>query len=265
MSDNLSKSVVAAGQNNAHTTINDIAGELDAAITHNISVLVDNTNAASITAANLADAFFFTLDDDSPAPTAAITITVASAVQRGAFAVYNNTSYAATITISGQTLTAPVVGSGGWAVLLCDGSDVVVAMENTAISSDSISVNTINEKTAASGVTIDGVLLKDGRALRSQSIAYAASITPDCDLGLNVVVGALTAAITVNAPSNPQTGDVLHINFLQDGTGSFGITWDSVFKKATDPTAGTANQVAATSFQYNGTNWVQQGGAFTWF
>lgn len=96
-----------------------------------------------------------------------------------------------------------------------------------------------------------------------QDIAYAATITPDLSAGTQIVVAALTGGLTINAPTNAVKGEVLDFSFTQDGTGARAITWNAVFKKAADG-AGTANQVAATSFMFDGTNWVQRGGALTW-
>ncbi|MBI2801231.1 MAG: hypothetical protein HYX63_13300 [Gammaproteobacteria bacterium] len=98
-----------------------------------------------------------------------------------------------------------------------------------------------------------------------QNLAYAATVTPDASLGERVNIGALTAAITIGAPTNPTLGAKLSFTFLQNATGGFGITWNAVFKKAADPAAGGAATVASTEFQYNGANWVQQGGALAWF
>ena len=89
-----------------------------------------------------------------------------------------------------------------------------------------------------------------------QAVAYAAAITPDANAGNRVDVGALTGNITVNAPSNPQQGQVLEIAFTQDATGSRAITWNAVFKAQT-LTAGGANTKAIYSFRYDGTHWVQ--------
>jgi hypothetical protein len=97
----------------------------------------------------------------------------------------------------------------------------------------------------------------------AQSIAYAATITPDAALGERVIVGVLTGNLTINAPTNPRTGGMLVFSFAQDATGGRTITWNSVFKKAADG-AGAANQKGATSFVYDGANWVQVGGALAW-
>lgn len=98
----------------------------------------------------------------------------------------------------------------------------------------------------------------------AQSLAYAAAITVDASKGERIVVGALTGALTINAPTNPQLGAALEFAFLQDGTGGRVITWNAAFKKAADG-AGTANQRASTRYLYDGTNWIQQGGALAWF
>ena len=69
--------------------------------------------------------------------------------------------------------------------------------------------------------------------------------------------------LTISAPSNPRTGGMLVFAFTQDVTGGRTITWNAAFKKAADG-AGTANQKGATSFVYDGTNWVQVGGGLGW-
>jgi hypothetical protein len=53
----------------------------------------------------------------------------------------------------------------------------------------------------------------------AQSIAYAATITPDAALGERVIVGVLTGNLTINAPTNPRTGGMLVFSFAQDATG----------------------------------------------
>jgi hypothetical protein len=97
----------------------------------------------------------------------------------------------------------------------------------------------------------------------AQSIAYAATITLDARLSERVIVGALTGNLTINAPTNPRTGAMLVFSFAQDATGGRTMSWNSVFKKAADG-AGAANQKGATSFVYDGANWVQVGGALLW-
>ena len=54
MSNNLDLSQVAAAQNRKEVTINDQAGEIDAALTDDLEVLVDDTNAVTLTAAQFA-------------------------------------------------------------------------------------------------------------------------------------------------------------------------------------------------------------------
>ncbi len=98
----------------------------------------------------------------------------------------------------------------------------------------------------------------------SQSIAYAAAITPDANLGRVIIVGALTGALTVNAPNNTRAGDVLIFHFTQDATGSRVVTWNGAYRKAADA-AGGAGQKGSTAFFHDGTDLVQIGGALTWY
>lgn len=96
-----------------------------------------------------------------------------------------------------------------------------------------------------------------------QSVAYAAAIDTDALAGQVVIVGQLTGNITVNAPTNPSVGAKLTYVFEQDGTGSRVVTWNAVFNTPTD-SGGAAGETGAVTFVYNGTSWVQVGGALAW-
>ena len=77
MTNNLDLSQVAAGQNQKEVTINDQAGQLDAALTANLALGIDSSNAYTLTDSELRRHFFFDLDPDGgDAPDAAITLTV---------------------------------------------------------------------------------------------------------------------------------------------------------------------------------------------
>ena len=98
-----------------------------------------------------------------------------------------------------------------------------------------------------------------------QTLAYAATLgAHDAANGERIVVGVLTGGITIPAPTNPRIHQRLAFSFTQDATGGRVITWNAAFKKAADG-AGTANQVGSTQYMFDGTNWVQQGGALAWF
>lgn len=94
-----------------------------------------------------------------------------------------------------------------------------------------------------------------------QSPAYAASLAIDFSLAVgnqDVVIGALTGAITLAAPTNvPARGKEVCIYLLQDGTGVRIPTWNAAYKGATLVGSGTANQKAIVKFRSDGTNLVQ--------
>lgn len=73
-----------------------------------------------------------------------------------------------------------------------------------------------------------------------------------------------SANLTINAPTSARKGDELDITIVHPAGGAVTVTWASVFKKAADGTA-TAASSGSTRFVYNGTNWVQKGGALTYF
>ena len=66
-----------------------------------------------------------------------------------------------------------------------------------------------------------------GSSNTEQSIAYAATITPDLETGNVIKVGDLTADITVANPSNATTGEEVYIRFTMDSTGGWEITLGS--------------------------------------
>jgi hypothetical protein len=126
MTNNLNLTQMTEAQNSKEVTHNDSNGELDAAITGKFSVLVNSSNAATLAIADLRRANLITIDNDSPAPTNAITITV-TAMQRGSFAILNNTSFTVTAEISGQTADSPTVAPGEAITVTTDGTDLYLA------------------------------------------------------------------------------------------------------------------------------------------
>ncbi len=94
---------------------------------------------------------------------------------------------------------------------------------------------------------------------KPQAVIYApaasGTVTVDSSIGDAVHIIMPAGNITMAAPTNARIGKRLDVTVLQDSGGSRTITWN-----AADGTGG-ANTVGATSFVYNGTNWVQVGGA----
>ncbi len=91
-----------------------------------------------------------------------------------------------------------------------------------------------------------------------QTIAYAASITPDPFVG-NVVEVTLTGALTINAPGNGPyvPGQTLTFILIQDGTGGRTMTFNAAYKTNWTPST-TAGKTNTIRFVYDGTSWWQQ-------
>ena len=125
MSNNLNITQLTSAQENKETTINDANGELDAAITVQADFAIDDSDVRTLTNAELRRTAIFHIIDDTTPPDAAITLTL-PATSRGIFALLNLTSFAVTVTISGQAVTAPVVASGATtpSLLTSDGVNV---------------------------------------------------------------------------------------------------------------------------------------------
>lgn len=96
----------------------------------------------------------------------------------------------------------------------------------------------------------------------SSAPVYAATITPViAGANTTVVPGILTGNIAIGAPTgNIQVGSLLGFSFTQDATGGRTITWNAVFSFTANG-AGAGNQKGATNFVWDGSRWVQFGGA----
>ena len=67
---------------------------------------------------------------------------------------------------------------------------------------------------------------------------------------------------TLNAPTNPTTGQFISILVIQDSTGSRTLTFNAIyeFKDDTAPTlTTTASKGDVFVFRYNGSNWIVTG------
>lgn len=78
----------------------------------------------------------------------------------------------------------------------------------------------------------------------AQSVAYAATVTPNCDITDVLNIAAMTAAMTLGTPTgSPVDGQHLLVRFTQDGTGGWPVThgagyeFDAAVPAAGDPTA----------------------------
>lgn len=123
----------------------------------------------------------------------------------------------------------------------------------TALSGSTIATNTIAETTAASGVTIDGALIKDGRTDAGrvvQELTATGAITINSGLVLLNHASTIIAA-TLDAPTagdelfivdNSATGTAAHTV-----TCAAGVTWDGTNNTATLNLLGEALHVIALS------------------
>lgn len=91
----------------------------------------------------------------------------------------------------------------------------------------------------------------------------AASVTHSMLTSRKIVLQP-SANLTINAPTSARKGDELDVTIVHPAGGAVTVTWASVFKKADDGTA-AAGSTGSTRFAYDGTKWVQKGGALAYF
>ena len=125
-SNNLNGVRIADNQTSGqHRTSNEADNLLDSAITNGRAIGVTSSNARTVTATELADGFHFVIGNGATSATAAMTISLPAAQERGLTFWRNTLAYPATIQkTGGQSVTPPVVPAGGAALLEYDGSNV---------------------------------------------------------------------------------------------------------------------------------------------
>jgi len=193
MTNNLDLAQVAPSQNNKETTINDQAGQLDAALTEVLTIEVDDSNAYVLTDGEFRRSFFIVVAEGSPAPTAAISVQ-APAVRRGLFKLLNLTGQTVTIEVAGQSETVPQIAAGENRMLSCDGSDVRAA----GIGTPDLGSASIGELL---DVDISGIATGQQLAWNGSTLV---PVTEPFDLGLHLsdlsTGGALLAEIVLARP-----------------------------------------------------------------
>jgi hypothetical protein len=124
MSNNLGISREAEAQANPHVPQNDAAGEVDALLSEGVAIGVTSINAYSVSDAELDSAVRFTIGNGGTSATAAFTISLPASSKRGLTLWINTLAYTATIQkTGGQSVTAPTVATGAWALIDYDGTN----------------------------------------------------------------------------------------------------------------------------------------------
>lgn len=84
------------------------------------------------------------------------------------------------------------------------------------------------------------------------------SLTPDCNAGnsFSYTAGAGVASFTVNAPTNPDTGQRIVFIVGNVSGGVLAVTWNAVFHLATwvSPATGA---IASIEYWYSGSAWIE--------
>ena len=126
-----------------------------------------------------------------------------------------------------------------------------IATHNSGVIATGAYIKEINDTTNAGWSRVE--------TSYTQSIAYAASITPGHNAGNVAVIGTLTGNLTVNTMTSSGlyvAGMKFRFLFTSDASART-ITWNATWKGATLTTASAANQKAAVEFTYDGASWVQ--------
>jgi hypothetical protein len=182
------------------------------------------------------------------------TITLVDALSAGAgyrIAVKSDSSSTVTVARSGSDTiddaTSVQIGPDSFAFF------IVNSLRNGYISDISktfqiINVDNINENTPSSGVTIDGVLLKDGGGNLTGNLDVGQTLTVD-----TVNETTLDTGVTVDGVLLKDGGAVfadgatIEVDAINEATAAAGVTADGVLLKDGGVTATSASSIAASS------------------
>ncbi len=87
----------------------------------------------------------------------------------------------------------------------------------------------------------------------------AATIAVDANSGDVQEVTLTATGHTMGAPSSGRKAQRLTFIIKQNATGGFAFLWNAVYKVSWSDTGNTANKFSSISFEYDGTNWNQDG------
>lgn len=86
--------------------------------------------------------------------------------------------------------------------------------------------------------------------VKATTVAYAATVTPNCDTTDVLNIGALTGNITIANPTGtPVDGQSLRLRLAQDATGSRTHTFGSAYAFGTDVTAALLPSTASAKYE----------------
>lgn len=170
----------------------------------------------------------------------------------GRTALTQNTLTMERVTLRGGTssygvgaASASPVRATGLIIKDCDFSGIAAPLSPNVLSLPILSVtNTL-------GISCDVRVYKTATVTHSMLASRKIVLQPSANL-------------TINAPTSARKGDELDITIVHPAGGAVTVTWNAVFKKANDGTA-AAGSTGSTRFVYNGSAWVQKGGALAYF
>lgn len=82
-----------------------------------------------------------------------------------------------------------------------------------------------------------------------QSILFGSgTITPDLSQGNVITVGTLTGTLTINSPTNVTPGQLVFLEFTQDGTGARAVNWGAFWRGGIQPVRNASSTCIVACF-----------------
>lgn len=251
----LNIATVAASQNQKEVTINDAIAALENAGNDMLEVEVNDSNAATLTAAQWRGAGTFVLTEGAPAPDATVALTV-PATKRHAIIV-NTMTQNAEASIGGQSEDAVLVPAGTAVVTVSDGSNLRSAGGGggggaSAFTGLSDTPGSLGTPLQQLRVNFGGTALEFFTATKSYDFGFAFGSEPGASEVIQRV--QISRGITVPADMTGSTGTVAanptspyDVDVRDDGAsiGTVSVSTGGTVTFAT--TGGTAKSVAAGS------------------
>jgi hypothetical protein len=134
----------------------------------------------------------------------------------------------------------------------CTGNEIRITHGATGSAVVKEAIKSTSDLSGGNDIRINGM-----GGFKAPAFPAEGKYTPDPYAATTHKIGALTAKLTIEKPSNAHLGCPLRIILVQDGTGGRDVVFNEAFSTTYANTGNTANKKLIIEFVYDGSKWQQ--------